>query len=247
MKYNHNIYGAMFIGMVFSLPSLAFANENLPSYQQQRQQYMEQHKQASKKSPFSEQDRQVMKKSAEKLEKKLPDPGLKIGSKAPDFTLKNAFGSKITLSKQLKQGPVVLVFYRGAWCPFCNLHLHTLNKSLPTFKKYGAQLITVTPQTPDKSAGQISKNNYPFEVLSDLDSKVMKAYNLFYELDPELVKVYKKAGLDIEAFNGTGRTVLPVPGTFVIDTKGVIRGVHADLDYKERMEPTDIINILKQL
>ena len=75
----------------------------------------------------------------------------------------------------------------------------------------------------------------------------MKAYNLYYKLDPELVAVYKKAGLDVEAFNGKGRAALPVPGTFIIDKNGVIRGMHADLDYKERMEPAAIVNILKKL
>ena len=208
---------------------------------------MEKQKASGKKSPFSAQDKQVMKQSAEQLAKILPNPGLKAGSKAPDFTLQNAFGKKVSLSKQLKKGPVILVFYRGAWCPFCNMHLHILNKSLPDFKKYGAQLITVTPQTPDKSAGQIKKDNYPFEVLSDLDSRVMKAYNLYYVLDPELVGVYKKHGLDVEAFNGKGRSALPVPGTFVIDQLGVIRGVHADVNYKERMEPAAIIAILKKI
>ena len=118
---------------------------------------------------------------------------------------------------------------------------------MPHFKKYGAQLILVTPQTPDKSKGQIEKDKYTFEVLSDLDSKVMKQYKLFYKLDSELVRVYKKLGLDVESFNGKGRNVLPIAGTFVIDKKGIIRAVHADVDYKKRMEPQEIIDALKKL
>jgi len=248
MRHTLTIIIPALMGMILYSPFVAHAEETgVPSYQQQRQQFMDQQKKSGKASPFSEQDRQVMKQSAENLAKTLPNPGLKVGTKAPNFTLKNAFGKNVTLSKQLRNGPVVLVFYRGAWCPFCNMHLHTLNKNLPAFKKYGAQLITVTPQKPDKSAAQIKKDQYPFEVLSDLDSKVMKAYNLYYTLDPELVAVYKKHGLDVEAFNGKGRAVLPVPGTFIIDKKGVVRGVHADVDYKERMEPDAIITILKQL
>lgn len=247
MKYNHNIIITILLGISISAPTIVIASDDLPSYQKQRQQMMEKQKASKRKSPFSAQDKQVMKDSASNLAKKLPSPGLKIGGKAPDFTLKNAFGQKVRLSKELKKGPVILVFYRGAWCPFCNLHLHTLNQSLATFKKYDAQLITVTPQTPDKSAGQIKKDQYPFEVLSDLDDSVMKAYNLYYKLDPELVAVYKKAGLDIEEYNGKGRAALPVPGTFIIDKKGVIRGVHADLDYKNRMEPEAIVSVLKKL
>ena len=246
MRYTHNIIITILLGITLCVPYFAQAEQQaLPSYQQQRQQFMEKQKASAKNSPFSAKDKQVMQQSAEQLAKTLPNPGLNKGSKAPNFTLKNAFGKKISRSRVLKKGPVVLVFYRGSWCPFCNLHLHTLHKSLPEFKQYGAQLITITPQTPDKSAGQIKKDNYPFEVLSDLDSKVMKAYNLYYTLDPELVSVYKKHGLDVEAFNGKGRAVLPVPGTFVIDKKGIIRGVHADVNYKERMEPSAIVTILK--
>jgi peroxiredoxin len=100
---------------------------------------------------------------------------------------------------------------------------------------------------PDKSAEQFKKDGNPFLVLSDLDSSVMQAYRLYYELDPELVKLYKKLGLNVEDFNGPGRNVLPVPGTFVLDQKGVVRARHADTDYTQRMEPTEIIEILEVL
>ena len=188
-----------------------------------------------------------MEKANKALASSMPDPGIKVGEKAPTFTLKNAIGKNISLNEELKKGPVVLVFYRGAWCPFCNMHLHALQKSLPLFKQYGAQLITITPQSPDKSAEQIKKDGYPFEVLSDLDSKVMKNYNLFFELPDDLVAVYKNHGLDIEEFNGKGRNVLPVPGSFVIDKKGIVRAMQAETDYKQRMEPAAIIEILKTL
>lgn len=159
----------------------------------------------------------IMEKASRSLVSSLPDPGIKVGEKVPDFILKNAFGNEVSSSFKLTKGPVVLVFYRGAWCPFCNMHLHALQKSLAQFKRYGAQLVTITPQTPNISAEQIKKDGYPFEVLSDLDSKVMKDYKLYYELPDELLKVYKSHGLDIEAFNGKGRKLLPVPGCFVID------------------------------
>jgi peroxiredoxin len=127
------------------------------------------------------------------------------------------------------------------------MHLHVLQESLPEMKKLGAQLITVTPQKPDKSIEQFREKGYPFEVLSDLDSKVMKDYKLYFELPADLVDVYKKHGLDIEAFNGEGRNVLPVPGSFVIDTNGIVRAMYADTDYKKRMEPSAIIEALQSL
>jgi len=217
---------------------------DIPSYAQVAQTYMEKSKTEQSIAP---EDMAVMQKAGQALAKRLPNPGLSIGETAPDFSLSDATGKQVNLSTLLKQGPVVLVFYRGAWCPFCNMHLHVLNESLPQFKKLGAQLVAVTPQKPDKSAEQLKKAGYPFTVLSDLDSDVMKAYRLYYEMDKELVKVYKKSGLDVAIFNGPGRYVLPVPGTFVIDSKGIVRARHATTDYTQRMEPAEIVKALKKI
>lgn len=232
--------------LLLPLPSI-YAADSVPSYQKSLDDFMGKSKKKKKSGGFSKSDKATMKKSGEDLAKNMPSPGLKVGDKAPNFTLKNAFGKKVKLSNILKKGPVILSFYRGAWCPFCNLQLHTLQKSMPAFKKHNAQLILVTPQTPDKSKGQLKKGKYTFEVLSDLDSSVMKSYKLFYQLDAELVKVYKKNGLDVESFNGKGRTVLPVPGTYVIDKNSIIRAAYADTDYKKRMEPQAILDALKKL
>ena len=236
-------YSLLFLLLVTS--QLVFAVESFPSYQESLKQFIEKSKSA--KSPFSEADRAVMENAGKSLAVSMPGPGIKVGEKAPDFILSNALGNKVSLKDELMKGPVVLVFYRGAWCPFCNMHLHALQQSLPQFKKYGAQLITVTPQTPDKSAEQIKKDAYPFEVLSDLDSKVMQDYRLYFELPDDLITVYKKHKLDIEAFNGEGRNVLPVPGSFVIDKNGFVRAMQAQTDYKLRMEPSAIIETLKQM
>ena len=116
-----------------------------------------------------------MTQAAEDLAKTMPNPGLKVGAKAPTFTLNNPYGKPVELNKMLRKGPVILVFYRGAWCPYCNLELKTLKEALPGFKKYGATIVAVTPQTPDKSLAQVTQDGYPFEILSDLDDRVMKA------------------------------------------------------------------------
>lgn len=203
----------------------------------------------SKDGPkLSEDDMAIMQKAAADLEKTLPNPGLKVGDTAPDFTLGNADGKKISLSSKLKEGPVVLIFYRGAWCPYCNIQLHALQETLPAFKKHGAQLVAVTPQTPDKSAEQVKKDKYPFEILSDLDYKVAKNYKLYFDVPMNLHEFYKKKfGLDIEVYNGKGRLGLPVPGTYVINKEGKIVAVHAELDYKQRMEPAAILQVLKSI
>ena len=197
-------------------------------------------------STIDEKDKSVMVNAARDLERAMPEPGLRVGEIAPDFSLINAFGKKVKLSERLEEGPVVLTFYRGAWCPFCNIELNALQGSLPYFKKYNASLIAVTPQQPDKSKEQLGKAKYTFGVLSDLDDSVMKAYNLYFELPQELHELYKnRFNFDITDYNGKNRLGLPIPGTFVIDQDGIIKAVYAVTDYKKRMEPEDIINALK--
>lgn len=213
----------------------------------QIQTYMEQQSKSKDAHMFSAEDKAVMEKAGADLAKAMPNPGLKVGERAPDFNLPNAYGKQVKLSSLLKKGPVIINFYRGAWCPFCNLELRALKKNLPKFKKYGASLVSITPQKPDKSLAQVKKAKFPFDILSDLDSAVTKKYKLFFTLPIELTKVYKKLGLDLEVFNGKGRNELPVPGTFVVDQKGIIRAVYANTDYTKRMEPQAIIDALKNL
>ena len=216
-----------------------------PSYEEKLKAFNEMRK--AKMPPMSDADKLVFKNAGEYLAKHLPNPGIQVGEKVPDFTLNNAFGKAISLSDELKNGPVILVFYRGAWCPFCNLHLHVLQESITEFSKYGARLILVTPQKPDKSAEQLKKDGFQFEVLSDLDSQVMKEFNLYFEVPTDLVTLYKKFGIDLETYNGDGRNVLPVPGSFVIDQQGIVRAMHANTDYKQRMEPQAMIDALKKI
>ena len=232
--------------ILFSTCSIAIFNlQAAETYQQALTNMMDE--KAKQPSPFTAEERGIMKQAGVRLANKLPSPGIAVGESAPDFTLTDAFGVQVNLKENLKKGPVVLVFYRGAWCPFCNLHLHALKSRIDDFKKYNAQLIAVTPQQPDKSAVQVKEKSLPFKVLSDLDSQVMKNYRLYFELDPQLVAIYKRVGLDVESFNGKGRNVLPVPGTFVIDQKGVVRAMQAETDYTKRMEPDDIVEALKKL
>lgn len=189
--------------------------------------------------------RAIMEKAARDLAAALPDPGLAVGSRAPGFTLPDAHGQPIRLADLLEQGPVIVTFYRGAWCPYCNLQLKSLRESLPHLEAYGAHLVAISPQTPDRSRAQVEKDDYPFHVLSDLDDSVMKAYKLYFELPVEVRDLYKgNFDLDIEAYNGAGRHGLPVPGTFVLDRQGIVRAAFADTDYRKRMEPQAILDAL---
>ena len=223
----------------------ATAAESIASYADKTQKTMA--KMQKKRTTWTDEDKAIMTAASEQLANDLPNPGLKAGNKAPNFSLKNAFGESIELNQELAKGPIVLIFYRGAWCPYCNLHLYALKNNLAEFEKYGAQVIAITPQSPDKSAEQVKKDGFPFQVLSDTTSSVMKAYKLYFELPSDLMRIYKEHGLDIEEFNGEGRNGLPTPGAFIIDKNGIIRTMQAEVDYKSRMAPEAIIAALAKL
>ncbi len=234
-----SIFTIITVVFVFNL----FADEiTIPSIQKDVRAFLDKRRGAE----ISNEDKAIMMKAAQDLAKAMPEPGLRVGERAPDFTLVNAFGERVKLSEQMEKGPVIVTFYRGAWCPFCNIELNALQKSLPYYDKYNASLIAITPQKPDMSNEQIKKARYTFEILSDLDNSVMKSYKLYFEVPQELHELYKKRfNFDITDYNGKGRLGLPVPGTFVIGQDGVIRAAHAKTDYKKRMEPKDILEALK--
>lgn len=238
------------LSLLWLVPMMSIAAQgeppgSIPSYQEALNAFQAQ-RATGKASPFSAEDRQVMERAARDLAVKMPDPGLKVGDTAPDFELPNAFGRQIRLQDLLSEGPVVLTFFRGAWCPYCNLQLRGLKQTLPHIEQQGARLVAVTPQMPDKSREQVEKDGYPFEILSDLDDRVMKTYGLFFEVPSDLSDVYKKRlSLDLAEYNGEGRYVLPVPATFVVGRDRVIRAAFADPDYRKRVEPSEILAALQ--
>jgi len=172
---------------------------------------------------------------------------LKAGAKAPDFTLPNPQGQKINLSDLLEQGPVVLTFYRGSWCPFCNLQLRAYQKALPEIQKLGATLVAVSPQTPDNSLTIIEKAELTFPVLSDQGNQTARQYGLVYKLSEALQGAQKAFESDVTKFNGDDSWELPMPGLFIIDQAGVIRFASADPNWMNRVEPSTILEQLKKL
>jgi peroxiredoxin len=168
--------------------------------------------------------------------------GLSSGEKAPDFVLPNAVDKNVSLSNYLKKGPVVLKFYRGEWCPICNLDLRELQKIMPEIKSFGASLLAISPQNSDNALTMKEKNSLNFEVLSDKDQKVIKLYNL--QFDPG--EDYHKRR-DLTVLNGDGSKFLPVPATFIINKNFIIEAAHVDPNYTVRMEPKTILDILKKI
>lgn len=171
---------------------------------------------------------------------------LRIGDLAPDFTLPDAIGKQVRLVEQLRHGPVVLKFYRGGWCPYCNLDLRAYQQALPELHSHGAQMIAVSPEAPDNSLSTMEKNALAYSVLSDAAGKVAIAYRLAFQLSEELKVIYESRGRDLAEWNG-GDWTLPAPGTFVIGTDRRIALAHVDADYRSRLEPSAAIAILRGL
>lgn len=169
-----------------------------------------------------------------------------VGDMAPDFELRNATGDMVKLSDYLKKGPVVLTWYRGGWCPYCNLTLHRLQEDLPKFKAAGATLIALTPELPDKSLTTKEKHNLQYEVLSDVGNKTGKEYGIVYKLTPEVADAYQQ-GFDLHSYNGDTSDELPLAATYVVDQTGKIRYAFLDAEYRERAEPSDVLKVLKDI
>jgi peroxiredoxin len=175
-------------------------------------------------------------------------PGLAVGDTAPDFTLSDAVGNQVVLAELLAKGPVVVTFYRGEWCPYCNLQLRALQQALPEIASTGATLVAISPQAPDHGLTMTEKHELAFPVLSDLDQSVSEAYKVRFDVTGELedlqVNVFQN---DPAEQNADGRRSLPVPSTFVIDRDGIVRFASVDADWRVRVEPADLITAVEAL
>lgn len=174
------------------------------------------------------------------------DKALNVGDKAPNFTLKNALNKSVSLYDELKNGPVILTWYRGGWCPYCNITLNFLQEKLPEFKKAGATLIALTPEKPDKSLSTTEKNKLEFTVLSDLDNKIGKEYGVVFTLTKGVASIYEEA-FGLSDYNGNKDNELPLAATYVIDKDGIIQYAFLDEDYRKRAEPNEVIKAVEKL
>ena len=169
------------------------------------------------------------------------------GDKAPDFALTNAVGETVRLAELLEKGKVVLTFYRGTWCPYCNLQLNQYQQSLAEIHELGAQLVAVSPQTPDESMNMKAKNDLQFEVLSDNGNLIARQYTTVFKNGQEPLDAMKKLGIDFDSHYADDSQELPVPAVFIIEQDHSISFAKAvDGDYRNRVEATDILAALKR-
>jgi peroxiredoxin len=170
------------------------------------------------------------------------------GDVAPDFALPDTHGHVIALRTLLDRGPVVISFYRGGWCPYCNLELRGLQRVLPEIVQAGASLVAISPQLPDHSLSTEEKNQLTFPVLSDVGNIVAKRFGIVFTLPAALVHEYRAIGRDLVEMNGeAGAAELPMPATFVLDKSGAIRLAFVEEDWSKRLDPDIVVDTLRGL
>lgn len=172
---------------------------------------------------------------------------LKEDEQAPDFTLPDALGQPVTLSQLLTQGPVIIIFYRGVWCPYCNLELRAYQKALPQLQELGATLVAISPQTPDHSLSTMEKQGLAFAVLSDVGNQVAREYGLVFTLDKAARALHAQIGADLPAYNGDDSWELPVTATFLVDQSMTVRLASVDPNFFHRLDPSFVLARLKEL
>ncbi len=186
----------------------------------------------------------IMERHIAELRNGIEKTALKVGDRAPAIVLGNAKGEIVDVGAMLKRGPVIVTFYRGGWCPYCNLELRAFQQVLPEIEAAGASLVAISPEKPDDTLSTAEKNALSFEVLSDVGQKVGRAFGLVYNFSDALKSAYKEFGQDISARNGAEEWALPISATYVIDRGGTIVYAYTDADYRDRADPADV---LKQL
>ncbi|WP_166294027.1 peroxiredoxin-like family protein [Bradyrhizobium sp. 2S1] len=184
--------------------------------------------------------------TAELIESGAAQRARRAGDVAPSFSLRDPDGNVVNSADLLQRGPLVLSFYRGVWCPYCNMELQALEAAKAEFDKYGASLVAISPQTAPNSRKSVRQNKLSFPILSDVKGEVSEAFGLRFHLPDDLVALYKQLKNDLPSFNDDPSWTLPMPGRYVIGQNGVILYSEVNPDYTSRPEPEDMIPVLQQ-
>jgi peroxiredoxin len=184
----------------------------------------------------------------EELRSRFPlGDALAVGDDAPDFTLPDSRGWPVSLSGVLRTSPAIVTFYRGGWCPYCNIQLRAYQSALPEIAALGGQIIAISPQLPDASLSVAEKNALEFYVLSDADNAVGRSFGLVYALPEELRAALQSNGKALPGINGDESWELPLPATFVIAQDRRVALAYVNIDYRHRLAPEDIVAALRLL
>jgi len=251
----HTLYILFILSIVFT----SCDNSNQPSVNTENQDSKMNIEESGKQSLKSQLDakkeafelkaddhkKQVYKEGIQSVEDSgILEKALNVGDIAPNFILTNALGENIELYQHLKKGKVVLTWYRGGWCPYCNLTLHELQLELPNFKSNGAQLLALTPELPDKSLSTTEKNDLEFEVLSDIGNAVAREFGIVFKLTDEVAGMYNES-FGMNDYNGDTSNELPLAAAYIIAENGEILYAFLDADYRNRAEPAELTRFLE--
>lgn len=189
----------------------------------------------------------VMDKATAELKKNGLKKAIVRGKKAPDFTLESFKAGTFSLKDALKNGPVVVTFYRGGWCPYCNLQLRAYEERIADFKKAGATIIAISPEKPENAKATADANKVSFDLLFDEGNRVARRYGLVFKIGPELKEVYSGFGIDLERSQGNDKWELPLAATYVIGQDGLVLYSFVEADYTRRAEPQILIDLLNKI
>lgn len=188
----------------------------------------------------------IMKRATEQLiASGQAQRALKVGDKAPVFTLDDPDGNPVSSADLLSKGPLVISFYRGVWCPYCNMELQALEATLAQYRELGANLVAISPQVKANSRKSVRQNALTFPILSDEKSRVAEAFGLRFKLPDYLIDLYKGFGNDLPVFNDDPAWVLPMPARFVVGQDGLIKYAEVNPDYTQRPDPTELLPTLR--
>lgn len=172
---------------------------------------------------------------------------LKAGASFPALTLQDQNGRPADLGALLAEGPLVVTFYRGGWCPYCSLELRAYQKLLPEIDALGARLVAISPETPDNALSTAEKNALAFAVLSDDHGRLADALGIRFQLSPAIKALYQKLGHDLAARNADDTWSLPIPASYVVAKGGRIVLADVDPDYRKRLDPARALAALRTL
>ncbi len=178
----------------------------------------------------------------------VPDGAVREGDVVPDADLVAADGAPTTLAAALAGAPAVVVFYRGAWCPYCNIALQTYQRDLlPTLRERGIGLIAISPQTPDGSAQAVQNGDLEFTVLSDPGNRLVRELGILTEPSPEARTAHAALGFDVADSNADATGDIPFPTVLVVDADRTVRFADVHVDYTTRTEVPTIVAALDRL
>ncbi len=199
-------------------------------------------------SGWSPQERATRARAAAELAATgLADRAVGVGERPPDFVLPGVDGGPVALADLRARGPVVVVFYRGGWCPYCNVELRAWERHMPELTALGAGLLAISPESPDVSAATSAGDGLSFDVLADHDNVVARTFRIVHAVPADTLARLESRGESLASRQGTAHPEIPLPATYVIDPDGVVRFAFVDADYTRRAEPADVLDRLRIL